>query len=515
MVRHFEIKKNPLILHPFLFALFPVLFLYSHNIKQLLINVIFLPSAISLGFTAIAVSVLWLVLKKDSKKAGIIITVFLVLFFSYGRIYEVIKTWHLGSLVIGRHRYLMIIWAVLFVLIVYFVIRTKKNLHNITNILNVIVIILVLIPSVTIGIYKFKTRDIEHSSNINIQEKYTILDNMNNLPDIYYIILDGYASSSTLKEFYNYDNTEFVDHLEDRGFFIANESISNYSTSFLSLSSSLNMEYINYLADIAGIESDDTTLLYSMIENNKVMNFLRSRGYKYIHFSSGWGPTNYNRYADVNVAISYNLWSEFQTMLIKTTMIDAFEKKFLKDIGRRRIINAFDNLAEAYKFEGSNFIFSHIICPHPPYLFDKDGKSVPEVNFDMNQWGFEQKEYYLNQLIYINKKVEILVDEILANSDIPPVIILQSDHGPHNTFIEGRYPTDDMFKEGMRIFNAYYLPSHDYSLFYNSITPVNSFSIIFNYYFDTNYEPLRDISYYSFESEPFRFIDITDRVDYH
>ena len=508
-------KKRVINLHPFLFALFPVLFLYSYNIGQLLINEIFLPSAIVLGFTAIAVPVLWLILKKDGKKAGIITTVFLVFFFSYGRLYEVIKTWHIGSLIIGRHRYFVIIWAALFILSAYFLIRTKKDLYNITNILNVIAIILVLIPSVTIGIYKIKTRDVEHSLDINVQEEHIGSGNMDDLPDIYYIVLDGYASSSTLKEFYDYDNTEFVDHLEDKGFFIADESISNYPTSYLSLSSSLNLEHINHLADIVGIESDDTTLVYSMIENNEAVNFLKTRGYRYIHFSSGWGPTNYNRYADVNVAISYNRWSEFQTMLIKTTMIDAFENKFFKDIGRRRIINTFDKLAEAYRFEGSNFIFSHIISPHPPYLFDEDGKSVPEASFDMNEWGFEQKEYYLNQLAYINKKVEVLVDEILANSDTPPVIIIQSDHGPHNTFIEGRYPTDDMFKEGMRIFNAYYLPSLDYSLFYNSITPVNSFRIIFNHYFDANYEFLSDTGYYSFEIEPYRFIDITDKVDYH
>ena len=508
-------KKRALILHPFLFALFPVLFLYSYNIKQLLFNEIFLPSAIILGFTAIAVPVLWLALKKDSKKAGIIITVFLAFFFSYGRIYEVIEGWHIGPLVIGRHRYFVIIWAVLFILIAYFLIRTKKDLYNITNIINVIAVILVLIPLITIGIFKVRTKDIGRSAGVNVQEEYIESDSLNDLPDIYYIVLDGYASTSTLKEYYNYDNTEFVDHLEDRGFFVADESISNYPTSYLSLSSSLNMEYINYLADIAGIESDDTTYLYNMIENNEVMNFLKSRGYEYVHFSSGWGPTNYNRYADVNVAVSNSRWSEFQTMLIKTTMIDAFEKKFFKDIGRRRIINAFDGLAEAYKFEGSNFIFAHIISPHPPYLFDEDGKSVPEANFDMNEWGFEQKEYYLNQLAYINKKVEALVDEILANSDIAPVIILQSDHGPHNTFIEGRHPTDDMFKEGMRIFNAYYLPSQDYDLFYDSMTPVNSFRIIFNYYFGTDLESLSDTGYHSFEIEPYRFTDITDKVDYH
>jgi len=60
--------------------------------------------------------------------------------------------------------------------------------------------------------------------------------------------------------------------------------------SYLSMASSLNMEYINYLSDIAGLESNDRVVPYEMIKNNKVMNFLKSRGYKFIHFSFGWSP---------------------------------------------------------------------------------------------------------------------------------------------------------------------------------------------------------------------------------
>jgi hypothetical protein len=393
--------------------------------------------------------------------------------------------------------------------------RTRKDLINITKILNAISIILILIPIINISIYEIKTGYTGKDIAFDIKEEYTESDNQENLPDIYYIILDGYASSNTLKEFYNYDNDEFTEFLKEKGFYIADKSVSNYHTSYLSMASSLNMEYINYLSDIAGIESKDQTLTYGMIRNNKVAHFLKSRGYNFIHFSSGWGPTNYNKYADLNIGISYLKRNEFQMLLVRTTMIDAFEKQFFKDIDRKRILNTFDNLAEIYKVEGKKFVFAHIVCPHPPYLFDRDGNSVPEADTGMNGWGLKQKEYYLNQLIFINKKIEILIDEILSKSEVPPIIILQADHGPRNTFIEGEYPTADIFKEGSRIFNAYHIPSEESNLLYDSITPVNTFRVVFNSYFNTDYELLEDKSYNSFEDEPYRFTDITDKVDYN
>jgi len=95
-----------------------------------------------------------------------------------------------------------------------------------------------------------------------------------------------------------------------------------------------------------------------------------------------------------------------------------------------------------------------------------------------------------------------------------PTIILQSDHGPRNSYIDGRYPTDDMFKEGMRILNAYYMPSNGSDFLYDSITPVNTFRVIFNTYFGTDYELLEDKSYNSFDFSPYKFTDITDMVDY-
>jgi hypothetical protein len=77
--------------------------------------------------------------------------------------------------------------------------------------------------------------------------------------------------------------------------------------------------------------------------------------------------------------------------------------------------------------------------------------------------------------------------------------------------------SDEPLRAHMRILNAYYLPGTDYeAILYPSVTPVNSFRIIFDHYFDTEYGLLGDESYILEDmSHPYAFIDVTDRVEYH
>jgi len=125
----------------------------------------------------------------------------------------------------------------------------------------------------------------------------------------------------------------------------------------------------------------------------------------------------------------------------------------------------------------------------------------------------------LNQLIFVNNKIKIIIDEILSKSEVAPIIILQADHGPTAALSQGMLdgwhnPTDTMLRERMRIFNAYYLPQVGNDLLYKSITPVNTFRLVFNLYFGTNYELLSDRSYFSNYDCPYKFTDVTDRVTY-
>lgn len=499
-------------IHPFLFCIFPILFLYSYNIEIVRISEIIIPILISLLVSFILFFILKIIFK-DKNKAAIILSVLIILFFSYGRIIEAIYGFPLG-----RQRYLILFYVIILAIAVYFIARTKKNLNIPTNILNVMAVSIIIISLVNISFFEFRNirhKKIEEIKTYEVTE-YKLNIDKENAPDIYYIILDAYAHYDTLKDVYGYDNREFYDYLNKKGFFIADKSLSNYATSFLSISSSLNMEYINYLADILGEEATDMSIPHSMIKKSRAVASLQSAGYKYIHFSSGWWePTAYNEYADIN--IEYESLSEFQIILIRTTMLKMFENRIIRDTQREGILYSFSKLSEMPEVEGPKFVFAHITPPHPPYLFDRDGNPLPPVESEIF-YHWHPREYYLEQLIFVNKKVSEVIDDILLNSKNPPVIVIQSDHGPHSVreklysaYFEDQEVAETAIKESMKILNAYYLPSSGNDLLYDNITPVNTFRIIFNHYFDQNLELLEDRGYYSeYWGKPYKLKDITD-----
>ena len=515
--------KKLLVVHPFLFAIFPILFLFSYNRPELTsFSEILLPSAIVLGATLLLLLLCFLFLR-NSQKAGIIVSVFLILFFSYGHAYEAIENWQIGSFVIGEHKYLLFVWGLLFACSFYFIVRIRKDLYNLTNILNVMATSLVVITLVNIGLYEYKTRDIGANIFKRSRERGSLIRDSGKEAtprDIYYIVLDGYASSSTLRDIYGYDNSEFTDYLTKNGFYIASQSQSNYTLTHLSLASSLNMEYVNYLSDKLGIESKSCRVPYQMIENSKVMNLLKDGGYKFIHFSSGWRATDSNQYADLDVQWGGSLASqdnEFLLLLIQTSVLNCFQQDLVKWRGKQRILGTFSKLAEVPEIEGPKFVFAHIIPPHPPYFFGANGEYVRRATLKMHGPVWGQKENYLNQLMFVNKKIKTLVDELLSKSKVPPIIILQADHGSASTFYGQdssgwQRPTQEMLRERMTIFNAYYLPDENNDLLYDSITPVNTFRLIFNSYLDTNYELLDDKSYYSTYQRPYEFRNVSDKM---
>ena len=511
--------KKSFVIHPFLFAIYPILFIFSHNIEQVYYIQILLPLTIVLGSTLLLLLLARLI-SNNYIKVAIIISVSIILFFSYGHIYELIVDQYFWSFEIGRHRYLLLTWGLLLTCSIYLIVRTHKDLLNFTSALNIAAFSLVIISVFNIGVYEIKAKntsqDISKSME-NLETTTSDLENASEFRDIYYIILDGYASSSTLKDVYGYDNQSFTDYLIKKGFYVAAKSKSNYPMTFSSLASSLNMKYVNYLSDVVGIESKDPTLPYKMITNNKVMNFLKLKGYKFIHFSSGWGPTDRNRYADIE--FHGGKGNEFLMALVQTTVLKTIEKFIITNDIRKTTLNAFSKLPELHRIKEPKFVFAHIISPHPPYLFDVSGEPVPGAGLTMDWKYWKQKKNYLNQLIFINKKVEKLIDDLLLNSEISPIIIFQADHGPGSTFPDGMYfpmtANENMLRERMTILNAYYLPSDGNDLLYDSITPVNTFRLIFDFYFATNNGLLDDRCYFSTYGRPYDFIDVTDSLKYH
>jgi hypothetical protein len=152
------------------------------------------------------------------------------------------------------------------------------------------------------------------------------------------------------------------------------------------------------------------------------------------------------------------------------------------------------------------FTFVHIVSPHHPYVFDRDGNKLKtyDKRFDKPD-SWYNREGYINQLIFINKKTKETVYNIISQSESPPIIIIQSDHGP-GAVAGTDTVSKEMFEVRMGILNAYYLPEKGNKILYESITPVNSFRKIFNHYFGANYQILEDKSYFSNYKNYFEYI---------
>lgn len=516
-------RKSPVI-HPFLGAIFPVIFLYSHNIDQVWIGETILPTL----FCVSSALILWVLLRlffSDSMKAGLITTLLIFLNFSYGRFFSMTVGLELWGVEIARHRHLVPIVAMIFAVVFYLVWRTRRNFQKLTAIMNAAAVILILIP-VVIAVYGIASED---TGKVGIRIDTTEPQKPLRCPDIYYIILDGYARADILKDLYQYDNSEFLDYLTQNGFYIANRSRANYSQTYLSLASSLNLEYLDDFADKLGLKSTYDIPLIGMIRENEVVNFLKKSGYLIVAFSSGYSGTEM-RGADIYYKPSLWTLSEFQNILLSGTLVEVLPERILArtsisyTLHRKRILYVLDNLSYVRGKNRPVFVFAHILAPHPPFVFGEHGEPIePGRSFsladgsDFMNRGGDKDEYIMNykrQLTFINNHLKETIDGILSRSPEPPIIILQADHGP-GSMLDWDEPTNTNFDERMSILNTFYLPSNGHLALYQEITPVNTFRVILNYYFGTDLELLDDRSYFSSIHYPYEFMDIFPEEDIH
>jgi hypothetical protein len=311
-------------------------------------------------------------------------------------------------------------------------------------------------------------------------------------PDIYYIILDATCSPSTLENEFDIKNIELISYLKEKGFYIAEQSHSNYDRTMLSLSSSLNFGHIGYLKDFLPKSHADAVVPFRLMQNSDLAYLLKRLGYKTVNVPSGFPPTEFNPYADVNLFSGVD--NEIYIALIYGTTIQrALEKHnhFLGDLVRAKKSWAFSHIDQVERIKGPKFVMVHILLPHPPFVFGENGAKLPlDTGLDAERYTFQK---YRGQVIYAMKNVQEMIDSIIKTSDKPPIIILQGDHGPA---LNNEYPyTNDYLKQRFSILNAYLFPNHRYSSLYSSITPVNTFRVILNEYFHASLPLLPDLSY--------------------
>ena len=309
-------------------------------------------------------------------------------------------------------------------------------------------------------------------------------------PDVYYVVLDGYARADALAAHYGFDNGAFLAELAARGFFVADRSAANYPYTYLSLASSLNERY---LTDEIG-RSDPYRAYLPLIRSSGVATRFRERGYAYAITRTVWAGTSGSPIADEVLGPSTAFANEYEAAIVEQSIFRGLlPHPSIADYH----FAAFDALETIATDVRPTFTLAHIILPHPPYVLDRDGRVVQDISVLRGQWGGAANERgYLEQVRYVNDRIIEVIDTILAQSTTRPIIVLQGDHGSWSTRFEAGVPPEVVAAERMSILNAYLVPDDVRSLLYPSITPVNTFRAIDRGQFGEAIEVLSDESWY-------------------
>ena len=485
--------KNALILQPLVLTIFFILLRYNDNLDELVIAdlfyvlIIFIP--IVVGFTFIIKIII-----KNNLKSILVSSFFTLLFFIYVPLHDVLYGFQIGSFSIGSHTILFPILFIVSAFLIYKILKSKKNFEKILSISFVTISVLVIFNVSEIVFYSDA-----YSSNLDEELIQEFLIEKENFRDVYYILLDEHSGTDALQKYLNYDNSNFNKSLEDLGFFIPEKSFSNYTPTRLSIPSIVNMDYISINPELN--QKEYVITLEKKVSDNLVAKIFEKNDYDIISFHNELNMKIETKQGielcrnDIGSHQFLSFILDNSAVLLLKNYIDAGNFKQLAE-NRLCVFNEIMSLEE----ETSNpvFVYAHILLPHFPFLFDSDGTIKPyEKNLpdDLTQ-------EYISQLQYTDSMILEIVEK-LVNNEYPPIIIIQSDHGLRTNPNIDDY---DSLEQSFSNFSAFYFPNVEFTNKNQVITAVNTFRILFNENFGTNYELLENKIFLSIEDRKFKDI---------
>lgn len=324
------------------------------------------------------------------------------------------------------------------------------------------------------------------------------------LPNIVYIVPDRYGGIDQLKNYFDYDNSYFLNALEDRGFIIGKDSRSNYPKSYASILSTLNSSYIIESSDkkkIRDLAIPDTT-------NSYAYRNLYELGYSLYNLNNRWKGTRFIANEEYNFFSEYieptqsplegyiNLKTPYGSIVRKLSEV-LLQKpsNFLVDRSLECDIlkNQFKKLSDFTQDKDSGlFVYAHIFVPHPPFLLNANGDCNP---YPMRKIGPDleaNKDRYIEYLKFFNDQILSIFDVMLkTNKNF--IFVIQSDEGPYPCYYTN--PCNDNWDLKTGNINAFY-SSDKLEINENDLkTPINNFNYIYKYLLDSDVQTLEHIVY--------------------
>jgi hypothetical protein len=270
------------------------------------------------------------------------------------------------------------------------------------------------------------------------------------------------------------------------------------------------MEYLSDLANSVGKNSKSYLPVKEMLYNNPVMKNFKSLEYDIVIVESELSPPENYLLVDDIICHTKKMDSMLLDTVTRASMIGYFVERYDEEKKRDQIKCAFSEIKTIGNIKDKPiFAFIHIVLPHPPFIFGPNGESIIPGN-PISSEIWDEKVAYIDQLKFANKEITKVIEKILDENE-KSIIILQSDHGS-GFDIDWKNPDKSMMSQRLSILNAYYAPEISKNQFHENITPVNSFRIVFNEYFNGNYEMLEDRNYWNHGGAPWDFHDVTEII---
>ncbi|KAF1079988.1 MAG: hypothetical protein GQF41_3664 [Candidatus Rifleibacterium amylolyticum] len=500
-------------------AVLPILGVWAENVDKFVASELFVPAAASLLSVIVGLFIFYRLTGNLERASLAVSTIFFATVY-YGPLASVF----VGDAGFGwplSNCWFAVLWLVFWAVETYIFARKVRSLKALTTFANVFVAVLVFFNAWNILSYhalmKPRADLVVLNDDLNHASRQTA-----SLPDIYYIVLDSYAGNDTLKSLYDFDNSDFTDFLEEQGFFVASASRSNYPLTYFSLASSLNMGYLatgkNHSPDFHGFSP-----LVDLIADSLVVREFKQLGYQTIAFSSGYMATEMRQF-DRFIADS-PICRELLCVLSRKTILASCNfgswnlVRFHADAHRNAIRKVFSELPSVAGKGQPAFVFAHLLTPHAPFVFARDGSPLDLPYFDYSD-GMYLRRYmdistyrknYVDQLIYVNSQLKDCISRLLADKSRKKVIIIQADHGPASDVDYSSLERTNIL-ERMSILNAIYLPDSNHDGLKPSLSPVNNFRAVFKKALNNEISLLPDKSHYVTFKDLYKFVDITNKA---
>jgi hypothetical protein len=416
----------------------------------------------------------------NKRKANVFTTIVLIIVLFFGVVQDFLFQFRILA-TITRFRVFVPLSLLLIFIAFIWVKKTKQPLSKFVLFLNTLLMIYFWVDAGTLiksDLFTSKPQR-SHLTKYNL----SLCDTCSK-PPVYLLLFDSYFGSRGLKEFFHYDNTRFEQGLTGQGFHVVQASLSNYKFTVFSMASLLNMDYLPEIGDPVLNNHYGYNTALTTIKENAVAQYFSSLGYKinnYSIFDIRDIPAGYSSGVlpeKVQLITSQTLYYRVSRHLpdfLSKQGMQTPERKDIESSFKRGLKNTLDQTLASSRSGNSTPVFTylHIMMPHFPFLLDSLG----------NPSGFLEKKnvlpkdsidkMFLQYEVYANKIIAPFVSRLKQETGGKAVILLMSDHG---------YQEATGKNEKLPFFNlnAVYLPQKNYQGWYNGISNVNQFRVLFN-----------------------------------